>query len=139
MVTSEFIDINKFVKPKRSQEYTGNGVLYSAIAKCLFPVFTVPKIPFLNGMLIRTPDNKLGQESHDNYLGLAVYYILTKNSRGARYVLWECVKHGFYMKNVPLNFKDKVTWKEKWKELMAPFTSNVEPTKRSMGAKTRPR
>lgn len=116
--TSEFIDKYGFVKTKRAQDSTGNGLLYSVIAKLLFKRLQIPEPPLLRGMLIRTPENTYGQESHDNYFAAAIYYYVMENPRGARSLLWAMVIRFGYMKNVPYEkaaFTSIATWKDKVK------------------------
>lgn len=105
-----FLDKHGFVKTKLHQDSTGNGALYSTISWCLGC-----KIPFPfgllwdydRGVLMRTPNDEYGQESHDNYLAIGVYCI--KNGEPlARSILWSAIKKFGFMQN---SFEKGDLWK----------------------------
>lgn len=110
MIDGKWIDKHGFVKTKIHQESTGNGALYSTISWCLGC-----KIPFPfgllwdydRGVLMRTPNDEYGQESHDNYLAIGVYCI--KNGEPlARSILWSAIKKFGFMQN---SFEKGDLWK----------------------------
>lgn len=85
MIDTKWIDKNGLLKPRIDREDSGNGVLYSMIYLVLSARVkginddeylhfedAINKCMKAPGLLMRTPDNKYGQESHDNNLGLAV-------------------------------------------------------------------
>jgi hypothetical protein len=124
----EWMDKNYLIKPRAHWEHSGNGAIYSV----LFLILCNHEKDFILalsawrlwqkelGVLWRTPDNKFGAESWDNYLAMGVLALMYHDTNLARSILWSAVKKLGYMKNVPFEFEGK-TWKEKLKIIIAPW------------------
>jgi len=104
----DWIDLNGLVKPRWSWSSSGNGLLYSSIARILgfnfaFNIRSCMKEP---GLLMRTPDNSFGQQSWDDYLGVACLCIHDGITDIPKEILKYGVKHGFFFNNIgPFSFK----------------------------------
>jgi hypothetical protein len=85
---------------------------------CLDRNYYNPKVIFLwdakRQVLMRTPDNSFGQDSHDNYMALGVYCLMF-NKRWARVVLWSALKKRTFMRN------DFIEEGGLWKSFMGRF------------------
>lgn len=117
-MTEDWIDKHGLVKTWRHQDSTGNGFLYTMIAMILDKNYYNPRVISLwdakRKVLMRTPDNAFGQESHDNYIALGLYCLMF-NRRWARAVLWSAFKKFTFMRN---DFKEKGGL---WKSFMGRF------------------
>lgn len=98
----EWLDKNGFVKTKRVFADSGNGAVYTVIAMALNESEQyIPLTPLWDakrGVLMRTPENTYGQESHDNYMAVAIY-CMRFNPRWARVILWSAIKKLGFMQN----------------------------------------
>ena len=97
----DWIDKNGLVKPRRAWEDSGNGILYTALylifEESPEPHDFAPAIQMCfseSGLLMRTPDNKYGQEQFDNYLGLS-YLAYRYNLQWAKEMITYGVEHNF--------------------------------------------
>jgi hypothetical protein len=116
---SEFEDTNGLITPQESwvAGASGNGMTYAVLAMILFPYYNPAVIRLWDSkrnILMRTPDNAFGQESHDNYTALAIY-CLAHNEKWARVVLWSAIKKFGFMQN---NFTEENAF---WKSQMIRF------------------
>lgn len=137
MINARWLDKNGLVRTHLTDEHSGNGLLFSTI----YILFNHPEDRFLaancfnlwqkdKGVLFRTPDNKFGQESHDNYLALGVLCLFCNNKKLARSVIWSCIKKFGFMQN---DFHDKDSlWKSQllrfphiWIVLLSAAAPNV--------------
>lgn len=93
-------DKNNFIKPRKDWDSSGNGTLYSTVAYIFDEFFNGRMFCFFKpGVLMRTPDNAFGQESHDDYLAFAVAAILNSAHPSAQEVFEYGFKHFFIMRN----------------------------------------
>lgn len=104
---NEWRDKYGFIKSKSYQDSTGNPYLYTVI----YSILNRGENFYLNqlwkkelGVLWRTPDNTYGQNSHDEYLALAVDHIMIPCTEVPRQVIWSCIKKLGFMRN---DFKEK--------------------------------
>lgn len=100
MLNKTFIDENGLVKPRRSWTNSGNGMRYTVEWNLLNAAAAVIPVAQLYdeklGVLKRTPDNKFGQESVDNWLSFAVWLLIIRDKTLARKVLKSAaLKFGF--------------------------------------------
>jgi hypothetical protein len=99
-MNEQWKDKNGLIKTRLAGVDSGNGALFSII----YTLLTGDYIPLTSlwnaerGVLMRTPYNSFGQESHDNYLGVAVY-CMCYNPRWARVILWNLIKKVGFMQN----------------------------------------
>src|SRR6478736_8751829 len=86
MIDTKWFDKNGLIKPRLAWTDSGNGIFYSSFLLSLMnacgernrlygdkidlSIRSCFKHP---GLLMRTPDNRYGNTSHDDYLGLAVH------------------------------------------------------------------
>lgn len=129
----QWIDKNGLIKPRLSWTDSGNGIFYSSFLMCLYRAIgeECPKSAELDqriracfknpGLLMRTPDNKYGNESHDDYLGFAVHRLSRAHPFGLAINVndWFCkmiIERGwwtlFIYKNDPDN--SLKTWFKAW-------------------------
>ena len=104
-----WLDRFELVKPQAGSGDSGNGILYS----CIYLIFLheldrtlIDKLWFEEiiqrcslepGLLMRTPNNDYGQQSWDDYLGVAVVCILLNERQIAKEILSYGKAHrGFY-------------------------------------------
>lgn len=92
-----FIDKNGMVKPQKNWDHSGNGILYSSIAKILGFDFdyNIENCKIRDGLYMRTPDNAFGNQSWDDYLGIAAFAIHTNDTKIPRQVLMYGLTHFF--------------------------------------------
>lgn len=128
MIDNKWFDKNGLIKPRLEWADSGNGIFYSALTMALARSVGENEIPQENeldlairacfkepGLLMRTPDNKYGNTSHDDYLGLAVYRL---NYTRRKYEEWFCQRiidrHGVFgiYKNDPSN--SLKVWFQAW-------------------------
>jgi len=106
---AKFLDKNGLIKPQESWQDSGNGVFYTAVAIALDADSSRRAMPWIlkcldekKGVLMRTPDNQFGQESHDNWMGMLTL-ALDYPELGRKLVWWMVKRFGF-MQNVPGKF-----------------------------------
>lgn len=103
-IITRWLDRYGLVKSRIAQSSTGNGILYSAIFVMLMhpdpenPNFArdwfssrVRDCFFKDGCLMRNPGNEFGQESWDDYLGVAAASLVTGDTTVPRAIL----RYGF--------------------------------------------
>lgn len=104
----DFIDINSLVKPQKSWINSGNGVLYTSIACILdnepqsnyaYYLGNILRCIDDNTILQRTPDNQFGQESWDDYLGIAVACLVLKETHLPFRLIISLIHHLGFMFN----------------------------------------
>lgn len=108
-----WLDKNGFYKPRSEWTSSGNGILYSAIAVVLeienqsnfFMALLGCEIE--HGLFKRTPDGAFGNQSWDDYLGIAAASIKAGNHRIPFDVLCYGITHAFiFDTDGRLQFKD---------------------------------
>ena len=107
-VLTNWLDENLFVKCWPFWKSSGNGIAYTSIFMLLgdpdqMGILSIPGFVSVvgtcsnGGCLRRTPDNKFGQESYDDYLFLFAALIKLKRPALAKDIMWYGVRHlGFY-------------------------------------------
>ena len=105
----DYLDVNSLVKPQKGLTDSGNGVMYSSIAMLLYPSpsnedlacyrDSILKCFNENNILMRTPNNTYGQESWDDYLGLAVCCLTIGEEFIPEHIMWSLVYHLGFMWN----------------------------------------
>lgn len=115
-LVSKWLDVNGFIKTRKSNRDSGNGMLYESI-NCLFLHsfgmdfcrdrlrIVYEKLQYKKGCLKRTPDNKFGPESFDDYLGFLTFEITIGRTQYAREIFWFGVRHLFFYCNDGFSFK----------------------------------
>jgi hypothetical protein len=117
---NEWLDKYGLVKTHKSDDSSGNGILYSVIYNIFYDSFN-RHIPLLClwrsklGVLWRTPDNTYGNCSHDDYLAFGVRMLIDGNKIWPRMILWSCIKKLGFMRN---DYKEK---NGLWKSQMLRF------------------
>lgn len=118
MIRIKELDENGLCKPRYDWGNSGNGVTYSVVAMCLFPSYFNARIldcwDHKRQVLMRTPDNKYGQNSHDDYTSLSIYCLIY-NQHWARAYLLSAIKKLGFMQN---DFKEEGAF---WKSQMFRF------------------
>lgn len=111
----EWLDKNNLVKSRQIDPYdgkplvsSGNGILHTSMFVLLsvvteelktwyweriLPCFKKP------GLLMRTPDNKFGNETHDDIMALLAACIRLGNTEIPRKMFWYGVRHFFFYYN----------------------------------------
>ena len=104
-----WLDRFELVKPQAGSGDSGNGILYS----CIYLIFLfeidrtlidklwfeeiIQRCSYAPGVLNRTPNNDYGQETWDDYLGVAAVCILLKERHIAKEIIIHGITHfGFY-------------------------------------------
>jgi hypothetical protein len=107
---AQYTDINNLVKPQLAWVDSGNGLLYTAMDVILRDYFTFvdQRTDFQKlvyscmehpGLLIRTPQNTYGQESWDDYMGVAAACIVLGETEIPKMILGYAISHFFFMNN----------------------------------------
>jgi hypothetical protein len=106
---AKFLDKNGLIKPQESWQDSGNGVFYTAVAIALDADTSRRAMPWIlkcldekRGVLMRTPDNQFGLESHDNWLGMLT--LALDYPELGRKLSWWMIKRLGFMQNVPGKF-----------------------------------
>ena len=98
-----YLDKNSLVKPKHDYIDSANGVLFSSIFQTLtgqpYGKGAISKCFKEPGLLMRTPTNDGGIEQFDDYLGIAIASIVTRDTANPRSILRYGVKHLGYFNN----------------------------------------
>ena len=103
-----FIDQNGLIKPQAAWTDSGNGVFYTSLVQILCKdtisvadnfTFNLAVNDCIGSVLMRTPKNTYGQESWDDYLGVAVAGLATGMTTIARKLLWRYIYHFGFMWN----------------------------------------
>lgn len=110
-----WFDKNTYIKPRKDWEHSGNGVLYSAIAAIFDPSFGETRYSVVDwyqiGCLMRTPDNAFGNDSHDNYRGLAARCIFYDMRIIPQKILAYGLPRLFVMRNDPIATYEAWLWR----------------------------
>lgn len=103
-MNEDFIDKYGLIKPGTNWNDSGNGVLYSVMLAIVNPNFNpnsvIRCIRWSDVVLMRTPFNTYGQESHDNYMALGVYFLITKNVFLAKELIFSSGRKLGFMRNI---------------------------------------
>lgn len=106
-----FTDVHGLVNTQRGLRDSGNGVLYTCIAYALGlrpDLSPLNDVWYKEGVLMRTAENTYGQESHDNYFGMALLCLMAGEKYFPREALWACIKRFGFMQN---SFEKGDLWK----------------------------
>lgn len=109
-VIPAWTDKNGLVKPQRDSSDSGNGLLYSAMLVLLTDLKSdayrlvpwmrarIKECTYSPGCLKRTPDGSYGQQSWDDYLGVATACVVMKDTAIPRSILLHGLLHfGFFI------------------------------------------
>lgn len=97
-----YLDVNGLVKPQLTWTNSGNGILYTSLAVVLgytrkedwvYYKSVILSCIDSNGVLMRTPDNQFGQQSWDDYLGLAVACLVLGETEIPQHMIWSSICH----------------------------------------------
>lgn len=120
LVIPAWTDKNGLVKPQKSWQDSGNGLLYSSMLVLLTDLKgdayrLVPWIrskikacTYSPGCLKRNPEGSFGQESWDDYLGVAAACIVIKDTAIPRSILLHGFLHfGFFINDKTFDFTQR--------------------------------
>lgn len=116
-----WLDKYELVKPQKEWQDSGNGICYSTVLIAMADAlgedvrgiqkhffFRLSKCEFKPGVYKRNPQGSFGQNSHDDYLGIAVACLIENTDEGVRVaksILWRGLTSFWFFNNT-----DKFLW-----------------------------